>query len=80
MEITPEQIEVVTTNMVVLSTYWLSYQFVMNPRKYNDPEEIGAGLHQSSYHILSQMAPYLKGRSRELYEKMARESSAKGAQ
>ncbi|VVE62965.1 TetR family transcriptional regulator [Pandoraea anapnoica] len=80
MEITPEQIEIVTTNMVVLSTYWLSYQFVMNPRKYNDPEEIGAGLHQSSYNILSQMAPYLKGKSRELYDKMARESSSKGVQ
>lgn len=79
MEITQAQIDVVTTNMVVLSTYWLSYQFVMNPRKYNDPEEIGAGLHQASYHILSQMAPYLKGRSRELYEKMAHESS-RGAQ
>ncbi|VVD98899.1 TetR family transcriptional regulator [Pandoraea eparura] len=80
MEITPEQIEVVTTNMVVLSTYWLSYQFVMNPRKYNDPAEIGAGLHQASYHILSQMAPYLKGSSREMYDRMARESSSKGAQ
>jgi AcrR family transcriptional regulator len=77
MEATEQQIDVATTNMVVISTYWLSYQFVMNPRKYNDPEEIGAGLHQSSAHILSQLAPYLQGRSLELYEKMVRESSCK---
>lgn len=85
MEITPEEIDVVTTNMVVLSTYWLSYQFVMNPRKYNDPAEIGAGLHQASYHIVSQMAPFLKGNARQLYDQMAQKAAAakaaiKGAQ
>ncbi|MBU6493865.1 MAG: TetR/AcrR family transcriptional regulator [Burkholderiales bacterium] len=73
MDIKPGEIEPLTTNMVVISTYWLSYQFVMNPRKYNDPEEIGADLRLASYHILSLMAPYLRGRSRELFDKMARE-------
>ncbi|TAL54931.1 TetR/AcrR family transcriptional regulator [Pandoraea sp.] len=76
MDIKPGEIEPLTTNMVVISTYWLSYQFVMNPRKYNDPEEIGADLRLASYHILSLMAPYLRGRSRELFDKMAREQDA----
>lgn len=81
MEITPEQIDVVTTNMVVLSTYWLSYQFVMNPRNYNNPAEISAGLHQASYHIVSQMAPFLKGKTLSMYNEMARKATLpKGAQ
>ncbi|AKJ67253.1 TetR family transcriptional regulator [Pandoraea thiooxydans] len=79
MDIKPGEIEPLTTNMVVISTYWLSYQFVMNPRKYNDPEEIGADLRLASYHILSLMAPYLRGRSRELFDKMAREQDAERA-
>ena len=36
MVATPAEIEVIATNMAVISTYWLSYQYVMHPRKYND--------------------------------------------
>ncbi len=47
----------------MIATYWLSYQFVMNPRKYNEQETIRAELHQVSVQIVSLMAPYLRGRS-----------------
>ncbi|WP_338860040.1 TetR/AcrR family transcriptional regulator [Mycetohabitans rhizoxinica] len=68
MEATPQEISVISTNIGVISTYWLSYQFVMNPRKYNDQEAIQAELHQASLHIVSLMAPYLRGRSRQLFD------------
>ena len=55
----------------MIATYWLSYQYVMNPRKYNDQEAIRAELHQASLHIISVMAPYLRGRSRELFDDLA---------
>src|SRR5579864_9003014 len=35
MVATPEELHVIATNVGVIGTYWLSYQFVMNPRKYN---------------------------------------------
>jgi hypothetical protein len=54
--------------MGVIATYWLSYQFVMNPRKYNEQDAIRAELHQASLHIISLMAPYLRGRSRQMFD------------
>ena len=61
----------IATNIGVIATYWLSYQYVMNPRKYNDQEAIRAELHQASLHIISVMAPYLRGRSRQLFDDLA---------
>ena len=71
MVATPAEIKVIATNIGVIATYWLSYQYVMNPRKYNDQEAIRAELHQASLHIISVMAPYLRGRSRELFDDLA---------
>src|ERR1700759_4136273 len=42
MDATPDEIRVIATNTGVIATYWLSYQFVMNPRKYNDQDAIQA--------------------------------------
>src|SRR5580698_5349702 len=68
MVATSDEIKVIATNIGVIATYWLSYQFVMNPRKYNDQDAIQAELHQVSVQILSLMAPYLRGRSRQLFD------------
>jgi hypothetical protein len=40
----------------------------MNPRKYNEQETIRAELHQVSVQIVSLMAPYLRGRSRQIFD------------
>ncbi len=76
MEATPEQVDAICTNMVVVSTYWLSFQFVQHPRQYNDPDQIRGYLHGASYHIFSILAPYLRGRAREAFEQQAREYAA----
>ena len=68
MEATPQQLDTITTNMVVLATYWLSFQFVQHPRQYNDPDRIRGHLHGGSYHIFSVLAPYLRGKAREAFE------------
>ena len=68
MVATPDELHVIATNVGVIGTYWLSYQFVMNPRKYNEQEAIRTELHQVSVQIVSLMAPYLRGRSRELFD------------
>ncbi|MGH8779112.1 TetR/AcrR family transcriptional regulator [Paraburkholderia sp.] len=65
---TPEEIGVMATNIGVITTYWLSYQFVMNPRKYNEQETIRDELHQVSVQVVSLMAPYLRGRSRQIFD------------
>ena len=73
MEITSQQLEAVCTNMVVVATYWLSFQFVQQQRQYNDPEAIRAGLHGGSYQILSILAPYLRGKQRAAFDRLAAE-------
>lgn len=79
MEATPEQVEAICTNIVVIATYWLSFQFVQHPRQYNDPAQIRGYLHGSSYHIFSILAPYLRGRAREAFDQLAREYAASRA-
>lgn len=67
------EIEALATNMVVVATYWLSYSYVLDPRRFNEPDVVGAALQRGCYQVLSLMAPYLTGDSRALFEKLAAE-------
>jgi AcrR family transcriptional regulator len=67
------EIEALATNMVVVATYWLSYSYVLDPRRFNEPEVVGAALQRGCYQVLSLMAPYLTGDSRALFEHLAAE-------
>jgi AcrR family transcriptional regulator len=46
------------TNMVVLTTYWLSFEYVQNPRKALEPESAGESLMRGAYHVLAVLIPY----------------------
>jgi AcrR family transcriptional regulator len=67
------EMDALATNMVVVATYWLSYEYVMNPRQFNDKEKMSAALARGVYHTFALVAPYLHGNSRELFEKLAAE-------
>jgi AcrR family transcriptional regulator len=49
----------VATAMVVVLTYWLSFEYVRDPRKALEPESAGAALSRGAYHTLSLLMPYL---------------------
>ena len=51
--------------MVVVLTYWLSYEYVRDPRRALEPESAGAALLRGAYHVLSLLMPYLETASRE---------------
>ncbi len=51
--------------MVVVLTYWLSYEYVRDPRKALEPESAGAALLRGAYHVLSLLTPYLETAQRE---------------
>ena len=57
--------EAVATAMVVVLTYWLSYEYVRDPRKALEPEAAGAAMLRGAYHVLSLLAPYLEPAQRE---------------
>jgi AcrR family transcriptional regulator len=59
------QAEPLATTMVVMLTYWLSYEYVRDPRKALEPENAAAALARGAYHVLSLLMPYLDPASQE---------------
>lgn len=57
--------EPVATAMVVVLTYWLSFEYVRDPRRALEPESAGAALLRGAYHVLSLLMPYLEPAQRE---------------
>lgn len=55
----------IATCMTVLITYWLSYEYIKNPRQALEPEHAQATLLQGAFHVLNLLAPYLMDESRE---------------
>ena len=56
--------EPTATAMVVVLTYWLSYEYVRDPRRALEPESAGAALARGAVHVLSLLMPYLDEPSR----------------
>jgi len=48
------------TSMVVLLTYWLSYEYVRDPRRALEPESAQSALLRGAQHVLSLLLPYLQ--------------------
>jgi AcrR family transcriptional regulator len=70
---TPREIEALATNMVVVATYWLSYQYVGNARRFSEVEFVGQAVAQGCYQVMALVAPYLTGDAHLLFERLATE-------
>jgi AcrR family transcriptional regulator len=73
LEASDQQIGAMATNMVVVATYWLSYEYVRNPRRYSEQQAIADALARGCYQVLSMLGPYLRGDTRLLFEKLSEE-------
>lgn len=67
------QIDALSTNMVVVATYWLSYEYVRNPRNYTEQKAMSDALARGCYQVLSLIEPYLRGDTQILLEKISSE-------
>ena len=67
LDASDSQIKALATNLVLISTYWLNFEYVQQPRKPVDSAAMGRG----AYQMMSMVAPYLKGDARLLFEKLA---------
>ena len=65
MLIDSREVDHVATAMVVVLTYWLSFEYVRDPRKALEPESAGAALLRGAFHVLSLLLPYLEPAERE---------------
>ncbi len=57
--------EPVATAMVVVLTYWLSYEYVRDPRHALEPEQAQAALLRGAAHTMSLLLPYVDAAQRE---------------
>jgi AcrR family transcriptional regulator len=63
------EVKPTATSMVVLLTYWLSYEYVCDPRRALEPEHAQAALLRGAGHVLGLLGPYMDERHREhLYQ------------
>jgi AcrR family transcriptional regulator len=60
LEIDAREVDTLAQSMVVLLTYWLSYEYVRNPRQALEPEHAQGALLRGAHHTLHQLAPYLE--------------------
>jgi len=54
----------VSTAMVVVLTYWLSYEYVREPRRALEAESAAVSLARGAYHVMSLLMPYLEAASK----------------
>lgn len=66
-----KEIKALATNMMVLATYWLSYEHLRHARDFHQPKVIEAALSRGVYHVLSSLAPALTGQARALFDQLA---------
>ncbi|MBV6474771.1 MAG: TetR/AcrR family transcriptional regulator [Rhodocyclaceae bacterium] len=69
MAATPGEIQALATNMACLATYWLPFEYARDPRRRED----GSGLGRGVYQVMSMLAPFLQGSSRQLLQQLSRE-------
>ena len=60
LDIEAREVDALAQSMVVVLTYWLSYEYVRNPRQALEPEHAQAALLRGGRHTLSLLAPYLE--------------------
>ncbi len=68
----------VATAMVVVLTYWLSFEYVRNPRRALEPEQAGAALLRGAFHVLSLLLPYLDAAQRDHLHSLAHRYTSGG--
>ncbi len=73
LQASPLEIQALAQNMVVIGTYWLSFEYVLDPRRFNEEANMSAALGRGAYQVLAMLAPFLTGKSRELFERLAGE-------
>jgi AcrR family transcriptional regulator len=59
MAIDPDSIETLSASMSVMVTYWLSYEYVRNPRQALEPASAGLALTRGAQHVLALLTPYM---------------------
>jgi hypothetical protein len=79
LELDEPRIAPLATNMAVVASYWLSYEFVLNPRRYGAPDTVPGALLRGCAQVLVLIAPYLQGTAAQEYATLPQPPAAPDA-
>ncbi len=65
LTIDSREVESTATSMVVVLTYWLSFEYVRDPRNALEPESAQFALLRGAHHVLNLLMPYLEANQRQ---------------
>jgi AcrR family transcriptional regulator len=65
VHIDSRDVEPTATSMVVVLTYWLSFEYVRDPRHALEPENAQQALLRGAWHVLNLLTPYLEATQRQ---------------
>ncbi|HMN93403.1 MAG TPA: TetR/AcrR family transcriptional regulator [Hydrogenophaga sp.] len=65
VDIDAREVEPTANCMVVVLTYWLSFEYVRNPRHALEPDHAQQALLRGARHVLNLLAPYLEANQRQ---------------
>ena len=69
MKASAGELQALATNMAVIATYWLPFEYARDPRR----RDAGSGLGRGVYQVMSMMAPFLQGASRQHLQQLSKE-------
>ena len=64
IRIDTREAEPIATSMVVVLTYWLSFEYARDPRNALEPESAQTALLRGAHHVLNLLVPYLEAGQR----------------
>ena len=67
MRASNEELRVLATNMAVIATYWLSFEYACDPRGKLESDRIGRGVYQ----VMAMVSPFLLGESKSLLARLS---------
>ena len=70
VNIDSREVEPTATSMVVVLTYWLSFEYVRDPRHALEPENAQQALMRGAWHVLNLLTPYLEAAQRQHLQKI----------
>ena len=65
IDLDARELEPTANCMVVLLTYWLSFEYVRDPRHALEPDNAQTALLRGAHHVLNVLAPYLEAGQRQ---------------
>ena len=71
MRIDSREVDFTATSMVVVLTYWLSFEYVRDPRNALEPGSAQAALMRGAHHVLNLLVPYLEASQRTHLQSLA---------